>query len=355
MTESTNIRTVRKLALVACLGTFVWMSSALAQDAGAPAPTVPVATSKAPALKAEGDALMDENRFADAHAKYREAYQLNADPALLYNMGRSLEALNRNPEALEMLRAFDAKATPELHARVPNLKKLIDDVEGRTTMLTVEAPAGTTIKMGSVVLGKAPLAELRVNAGNRVRFEASKEGFDADVQEVELVGRGKARLKFELTAKDKSGLLAIDSPVKGATVFVDAGTGRQVPTEVRVLAGKHTIKLTATGYRDNTVDVEVAVGERKPIIIEPGEAPVYERWYFWTTIGLVAAAGAGGGVLAAYLIEGSPDEGTIPPGQVSVQSSRGSFAPLRARTIRRAEATRRNFTVGPVPVLTVRF
>lgn len=311
------------------------------------------AAGPADALKAEGDALMDNIRYGDALAKYEEAYKLSANPALLYNMGRALEAMSRFPEALDMLRAFDAKATPELHAKVPNLKQLLDEVEGRTTLLTVEAPAGASIKLGDVVLGVAPMPERRVNAAKKARLEVSLEGFDPDVQDVELTGKGKATVKVALVPKDKSGVLAIDSPVKGATVFIDGGTARQVPTEVRVPAGRHTIKLTAEGYRENVVDVEVVVGERRPLIIEPGEAPVYERWWFWTTIGLVAAAGAAGGVTAAVLIEAPPEEGTIPPKQVKVQAE--GVGPRRLGSPTPAAGRGGGFTIGPLPLFTLEF
>ena len=339
----------------------VWLALApaavvSAQPAAAPSapPADPVAA--AAALKAEGDLLMDNIRYGDALVKYEEAYKISANPALLYNMGRALEAMNRFPEALEKLRAFDVKATPELHAKVPNLKQLLDDVEGRTTLLTVEAPAGASIKLGDVVLGVAPLAELRVNAAKKARLEASLDGFDPDVQDVELPGKGRATVKMSLTPKDKSAILAIDSPVKGATVFVDGGTARQVPTEVRVLAGKHTVKLTAEGYRENLVDVEVAVGERRPLIIEPGEAPVYERWWFWTTIGLVAAGGAAAGVTAAVLIEAPPGEGTIPPKQVKVQAGEYGAPLRRGRWVGAGPRSRGpGLTLGPVPVLTIAF
>lgn len=331
-----------------------------------PAPQAqPSPQERADQLKREADGLMDNIRYEEALAKYREAYAISASPALLYNMGRALEALARYPEALESLRAFDAKAPPDIHAKVPNLDKLITEIEGRTCVLSVEANAGATVKLGDVVLGKAPLASVRVNAGKKVKIEILLEGFEVEAREVELPGRGEVKIKIALVPKDKSGVLAIDSPVKGATIFVDEMPPRQVPTEVRVAAGKHTIKLTAAGYRDNVIDVEVVAGERRPIIIEPGEPPVYERWWFWTTIGVVVAGGVAGGVAAAYLIEGPPDEGTINPCQVKVQAddvgcedgaSTAMLPRRRSRNFNGPSGVRGSgFSFGPIPVFTVRF
>lgn len=244
------------------------------------------AADRSNALKAEADAAMADIRYEEALGKYQEAYKLSANPALLYNQGRALEALGRLPEALEMLKQFDAKATPELHARVPNLQKLIEEVEKGTTLLTVTVDrAGASIRLNDRVIGAAPLAETRVNAGNKVKLEVSADGYETFSELVDLPRGGKKAVSVTLTPKDKTGILIIESPVKGATVSVNGGAPRQVPTEVKLPTGKHTIELKASGYRDNVVDVVVAIGEKKTVTIEPGEPPVYERWWFWTIIG----------------------------------------------------------------------
>ncbi len=335
---------------------------ALAQPAPPAQPTGDAA--KADALKAEADALMGNIRYDEALAKYAEAYKLSANPALLYNQGRALESLGRYPDALEMLKAFDAKASPELHARVPNFQKLLADVQGRTTLLTVKvSQPGASIKIGATVIGTSPLAALRVNADKKAKVEVSLEGYDTETQEVELPFGGEKTLSFELFSKDKTGLLIIDSPVKGATVSVDGMTSRQVPTEVKLPAGKHTVELKAAGYEDNTVDVVLGVGQRKVVTIEPGEPPVYERWWFWTIWGGALAAGGGAVGIYAALTEGPPDKGTIPPCQVRVtaedaactEPAGGAFGPVRSRRTGLHEVRGLPIMIGPVPVLTVHF
>lgn len=338
---------------------------ALAQPAPPAPPAQPTGdAAKADALKAEADALMGNIRYDEALAKYAEAYKLSANPALLYNQGRALESLGRYPDALEMLKAFDAKASPELHARVPNFQKLLADVQGRTTLLTVKvSQPGASIKIGATVIGTSPLAALRVNADKKAKVEVSLEGYDTETQEVELPFGGEKTLSFELFSKDKTGLLIIDSPVKGATVSVDGMTSRQVPTEVKLPAGKHTVELKAAGYEDNTVDVVLGVGQRKVVTIEPGEPPVYERWWFWTIWGGALAAGGGAVGIYAALTEGPPDKGTIPPCQVRVtaedaactEPAGGAFGPVRSRRTGLHEVRGLPIMIGPVPVLTVHF
>jgi hypothetical protein len=321
-------------------------------------------------LKAEGDALMGDIKYQQALEKYEAAYKLSADPALLYNQGRALEALSRYPEALEKLRAFDAKATPELHAKVPNLKKLIDDIASRTTLLTVEvSQPGATIRIGNTVLGTSPLMETRVNSGD-VKLEVSLEGFDTISREVKLRGGARHAESFVLVSRDKMATLMVDSPVKGATVRIDGGPGTQVPTEVKLAPGKHTVELSAAGYNDNTVEVVLKPTERRVLSIEPGETPVYEKWWFWT-IGGAVLAGAGASVLTyALLTEGDPDEGSIPPCQLTVSAEGSSDCnPTVTEGLRHRKggwgggvggrpngpSIPRGFTIGPIPVVTVRF
>src|SRR5690349_16846814 len=114
----------------------------LAQPAPATPPEVAAKGAEAPlddvqaraaARKKAGDAAMEALQYADALAAYSDAHAITRDPALLYNMGRALQALNRFPEALDKLDAFELAASPELKARVPRLPKLIAEIRQRVS------------------------------------------------------------------------------------------------------------------------------------------------------------------------------------------------------------------------------
>lgn len=55
--------------------------------------------------------------------------------------------------------------------------------------------------------------------------------------------------------------------------------------------------------------------------------PIVTRWWFWTGVGAVAAAGAA--VTVAALTERAPDSGTIAPGQLSTANHGGGAALFR--------------------------
>jgi hypothetical protein len=94
--------------------------------------------------------------------------------------------------------------------------------------------------------------------------------------------------------------LRIQSNEKGAIASVD---GRDVgPTPVEVLRppGRHRVTVAKEGFDDFQARVSVRPGElalvRAPL--EPREPSVVERWWFWTTIGVVVT----GTVVATYFL-----------------------------------------------------
>ncbi|MFO0553207.1 MAG: PEGA domain-containing protein [Polyangiaceae bacterium] len=350
----------------------VMATAALAQVRAALAE--PTKVEQASALKAEGDALMESYQYAEALEKYQAAFALSGDPALLFNQGRALELMARYPEALRMLRDFDARASPELHERVGNLPTLIASIEAKTCEIEVKVTAmgapvdGATVNLGKEVLGVSPLAVTRVNAREVARVEVTLEGFEPFNKEIELPSKGHVVVAVELVPKDKRATLHVDSPVKGASVFVDDASIGQVPTEVKVQPGPHKVRLVATGYTDNEVEVDLKQAERRNLVIEPGARPVYEQWWFWTITGGVVVAGGVSLLAWALLTEADPDQGSIPPCTVPVSVSvQAEDCPGAIGNATHARVGMRSpfwgaraldripLQIGPVPVFTLRF
>ena len=73
----------------------------------------------------------------EAFEDYKRAYEITRDPALLYNMGRALEALEDYPSALARYEEFSRLASPELRARVPKLDEAIASLRLRVAKLSV--------------------------------------------------------------------------------------------------------------------------------------------------------------------------------------------------------------------------
>jgi hypothetical protein len=78
---------------------------------GAPAPAGPspsagTSTSAARTHARQGLAFYDLSRFQEAYLEYEQAYLIEQDPALLYNMGQCQRKLGNNEEALHFYRTY---------------------------------------------------------------------------------------------------------------------------------------------------------------------------------------------------------------------------------------------------------
>src|SRR6185436_205870 len=63
-------------------------------------------TAAARARARQGQAFYDLKRFQEAYLEYEQAYLIEQDPALLYNMGQCQRKLGNNEEALHFYRTY---------------------------------------------------------------------------------------------------------------------------------------------------------------------------------------------------------------------------------------------------------
>jgi hypothetical protein len=186
-------------------------------------------------------------QYVDALSRFDEALALGGGPALFYNSGRALEMLGRYPDALDRLRSFEARATPELLAKVPNLGALIADLERHTCELTVRVtPAGATVRLGDVVIGKAPIEGARVNAQQGARLFVTLDGHDDDARLVDLPRGGRLSLAFDL--KSRPGRAGVDDELTTPSVAgALAPSARRTDRHVDVSRGAGTTSELRTG------------------------------------------------------------------------------------------------------------
>lgn len=153
-------------------------------------------------LKSEGDEAFRALRYADALRAYEASYALVANPLLHYNRGRALEALERFPEAVDELEAFEREATPELRARTTALAAHLVELRKRVaTVRVVVSEDGARVLLRANVVGLSPLAApLRVNQGP-ARIEVEREGFQSIVVERDLRGGEETLVRIELVPK----------------------------------------------------------------------------------------------------------------------------------------------------------
>lgn len=150
------------------------------KDKAAPAPAVADDATRAKEIFKVAQKLYKEARYADAIAKFEEAYALKPSPVLFYNIGRCHEQLGDVPKALRSYRDYlrmapDAKDKDTVNDAIANLERRLKE-KGLQQLLVFADPPGATIEVDGKVLGNSP-ASVELSAGNH-RLVVKAEGFE---------------------------------------------------------------------------------------------------------------------------------------------------------------------------------
>lgn len=274
--------------------------------------------SEAARLKKEADALMDQDKYADALALYQKAFELSADPALLYNQGRALEAMGEYPEALDKLEHFEREAPPALQKKVSGLKEHLADLRNRITTIVV-----TTNVAGARLLVREKAAgtlekETKVRArSGPATLEVTAEGYESFKTSMELPGGTTVTINARLTAKKKlpDDALVVVRTKPQADISLDGKALGRAPLEQRLAPGSYVLTANADGYEEERVPMTLMLGDRRELDLELKKGgSIVGKWWFWTAIGAVVAGGAATFILLTT--ERSPENGSFSPGSV---------------------------------------
>jgi hypothetical protein len=169
---------------------------------------------------------------------------------------------------------------------------------------------GARVLVHDKLVGLTPLpTTLQVNAGKPV-IEVVAEGYAPFHKEVELPAGVTTPIEVTLEPKKKAtGALAIRVSGDPATVEIDGSIVRTTPVEVELDPGTHAIVLRRPGFVDLDASMTVVAGEHRELSLDlaPKAHPLVARWWFWTAIGAVVAAGA---VTAIVLAANTEHHGT---------------------------------------------
>jgi len=316
---STRLRHAAPLLLALLLWPAAPTRAQDAQDPqGAPPAAAPsrAAIKEARSLKAQGDGAMEALRYQEALDHYSRSQALDPKPALHYNRGRALEALERFPEAVDALQRFEAEASRRLKRKVPQLETLLSELRNKVGTLQVNSqPPGASVRVRGTVVGTTPLSPLRMSVG-KAAVELTLDGHEPFAREVDVTPAATTNVEAALVPLVTTGVLTVVSAVAGARVEVDGQPRGSAPTETELPAGEHTIVVSKEGYKSVQLKAIVAVGERKQLdVVLEAEAGLLSQWWLWAAVG-VAVAGTVA-ISVALTTEGNTDKGDIPPGQVA--------------------------------------
>lgn len=132
------------------------------------------------------------------------------------------------------------------------------------SLAIASTPAGAAVTVDGTSKGTTPVTVTGLSAGIHT-VHLSLQGYDEAIQTATITAGQTATLTATLKVSSSpagSGSLQIISTPDGAVVSVDGGSQGITPTTVSGLsAGKHTVKLTKSGYTEYSAPVTVQAGK----------------------------------------------------------------------------------------------
>ena len=285
-----------------------------------PAPVEPSVV-KAREAFAAAQKLYQQARYADAAAKFEEAYAIRPHPTIQYNIGRCLEQLGDLPRAMRSYRDYlrlmpDAPDKNAVNASVANLERKLQD-KGVQQVLVYAEPANAVITVDGKTLGGSP-SSVELPPGNHT-VNVTAAGHEPMQRSFVLSAQRSIELSFSLKSTSPV-VAATDKPV--APVFTPnefpppppplvSATTTPLPRKPRLftwLAGGAALAAAGTSVG------LYAAANGEVVQLRAMERPGAEQQKYVTraeslqTGSTVAAAIAGGAAVTAlvlFFVEGS--------------------------------------------------
>jgi hypothetical protein len=146
--------------------------------------------------------LYKQARYADALAKFEEAYRFKPHPVIIYNIGKCYERLGEISKALrqyhEYLRMMpDAKDKEQVTDAIANLERRLKD-KGVQQLIVYSDPDGALVSVDDQELGTAPASAELPPGSHHVKI--AKEGYEPAERSFVMPFNRSVELSFALKA-----------------------------------------------------------------------------------------------------------------------------------------------------------
>lgn len=272
-----------------------------------------------------GKILYADGDYAGALIKFQNAFRQKADARLLWNMAACEKNLRRYGSALELIERYERDGnerwTVAHRAEVKGVADMLRTLVS-TVHLVVSEP-GAAVFIDDRRAGTTPLSRpLYVDLGSR-RIRVSKDGFQDQVITQDFAGGSDLTLLLTMAPVQSEARVSIVAD-DDSSISLDGHVVGRGTWEGTLLAGEHSLRVTAAGKRPYEKELVVEAGEPRTLYIRlDAPASGIPAWV-WMGAGVIAAGGLATGAYFLLRDPGGPEhtEGTLPPHVVSL--------PLRA-------------------------
>jgi hypothetical protein len=170
-----------------------------------------------------------------------------------------------------------------------------------STLVFEGLPDGAEVFVDERPVGVGPLGPLTVDPGEHV-VRVRLQGYTEHTEVIEVPRGAQRRLAVDLIAL--AHVVAVTTTPAGARLFVDDRFAGETPTDVELIDGAHSLRLTLRGYEDAVRTLEAMAGHRDVWTVEltalPEQAP--PQWYEDPVTWIVTAASVVGVTALAVVI-----------------------------------------------------
>lgn len=150
---------------------------------------------------------------------------------------------------------------------------ILQPLPGRLTVHS--EPAGAEVLVDGEVLGRTPLEDAAVEAGEHLLALRAPRYLPLE-QALAVTGR-EVQQRLDLALDPAWADVTVSSQPAGAQILVDGEPAGQTPATVEILQGEHTLALTLGGYADWDSELSLTAGEAlslDPITLTPAAGVV---------------------------------------------------------------------------------
>lgn len=269
--------------------------------------------------------LAKSEQWGDALAAFEQAAAARDAPLVQYNIAYCQRALGRYVAARRTAKQILAAPGGLSTGYVEDLKGYVSEFDAvvvRVEITMVPKTAALTIdghpleKSGEVyVTGKSGGAAATIatqpfsvllDPGSHV-FLARREGHQDVV--VQRSFRPGQRDTLDLRLDEMPATVVIKSQPTDAIIRVDEHEVGVAPATFERPPGKYRVEVYKDEYETYSTQLDLAAGQRAELTAEllPYETPVYERWWFWTSLVGAVATGVVTAVVATLPEPVPPD------------------------------------------------
>lgn len=261
-----------------------------------------------------GVALYQARNFEGALVEFQRAYELSQSTELLFNIGRTQEALSHYPEAAGALEDYLRAAQNLAPARRAEVQSVLEHVRGFIAHLRLRVtPPDATVQLdGQTVPASRMGEEIPVSPGRHV-VVARRAGHRDGETSVVVASGDTSPVELALApeaAAPAAATVDVTGAPERAVVEID---GRVTPPPRTTTPGEHALRVSAAGYLPWTGTVRLTAGATQAVRVRLARSGLEPTPFVAVTLatGLFVVAGVTFGMLTLSAHDSFVEEAVV--------------------------------------------